>query len=258
MKITFEKLHNFRDIGGAKTTDGRAIKGGILYRSGELSRLTRLDQERLQALQVKLICDLRSSKERNNRPSKLSPNQSLQIANIPFHDEPTQDGSRRRYLGFLVSKTGDAQFETFIRNYYHHIISSQMARIGEALRLLSRPENLPALVHCTAGKDRTGILIALIQLLVGVPYEAVREEYRRTDEYYAPLMKKFSTIVRVVTLFQASRERISLIMRTYPELLDELYTRILQEHGSIEDYLCSACGVPKEDLQTLKESLLAP
>jgi protein-tyrosine phosphatase len=252
----FQGLSNFRDVGGLKTVDGRMFRAGVVFRSDELSRLSAGDLVKLQGLGLKLICDLRSPEESQKRRLRLR-GESIRVVNVPLHEQATQDGSRRKLFGFLFSKTGGDRFREFSRDYYHHMAFGQTARIREVITLLSEAQNLPALIHCTAGKDRTGFLAALIQLLVGVPYEVVREDYLRTNDYFGPRLEKFIKVMRIVTLSQVSPERMRLILMAHPEFLNEVHDTIVKRHGAVETYLREACGIDQATLQKLKDRLLA-
>lgn len=253
----FQRLSNFRDVGGLKTADGRTFRAGVLFRSDELSRLNATDLLKLQGLGIKLICDLRSPGESHKKRRPRLPDESIRVVNVPIHEQATQDPSRRKLLGFLLGKTGGDRFREFSRDYYHHIAFGQTARIREVITLLSEEQHLPALIHCTAGKDRTGFLAALIQLLVGVPYEVVMEDYLRTNDYFGPRLEKFIKVMRVVTLSQVSPERMRLILMAHPEFLNEVHDTIVKRYGAVETYLREACGIDRDTLKKLKDRLLA-
>jgi protein-tyrosine phosphatase len=255
----FERLSNFRDVGGVKTVDGRTFKTGVLFRSDELSRMTPRDVVKLQELKINVICDLRAPKESRKKQPRVAPSEPLQVVNIPLVEQATEDAlfRRRTMFKFLFAKTGGEQYWEFTKAYYHHIAFNQTYRIREVITFLSNEENLPALIHCTMGKDRTGFLVAVIQLLVGVPYETVLEDYLRTNDYLGPRWEKVVKTMRIMTLFQVSPERMRLMVKAHPEFLYEVHDNIIKRFGSIEAYLCDGCGIDLNTQQRLKDRLLA-
>jgi len=241
-----------------RTVDGRTFKTGVLFRSDDLSRMTDQDVAKLHEFNLKLICDLRSTEESWKRQPRVAPqHHAIRMVNIPIGEHGAPYGIRKQLLSFLFGKEGGDRFREFGRAYYHNIAFEQTARIREVVRLLSKEENLPALIHCTAGKDRTGFLAAMIQLLAGIPYDMVMDDYLRTNDYFAIRLEKFIRVMRVVTLFQVPPARIRLILMTHPEFLDEVHATIVKRYGSVETYLCEACEIDRDTLHELKNRLLA-
>jgi protein-tyrosine phosphatase len=258
MAPLFDKLSNFRDAGGLPAESGRRMKRGVLYRSDELSRMTKSDLEKFEALGLKLIIDLRATKESEKKRPRLAPDSKIRVVNIPLHEEASQDGERRKLLRFVFHKSGDESFREFSREYYRHIAFERNARTREIITLLSHEENLPALIHCTAGKDRTGFLVAMVQLAAGVSYELVLADYLRTNEYFLPPLEKLITLARVLTLNRASPDRLRFLLRAHPEILNEVHQQIIERYGSIEAYLRDACGIGAETLARMRNLLLEP
>lgn len=255
----FEKLSNFRDIGRLKTTRGNFMKSGVLFRSDELSRATNHDIDLLQKYNIKVICDLRTPRECNKKPSPVLLSQGIKMINIPLHDQETHDISRKQLVNYIFSKSGGEEFEKFSKNYYHHIAFDRTTQIKEIVTILSHECNYPTLIHCTAGKDRTGYIAALIQLLVGIPYETVAQEYLMTNHFYETRMEKVIKVIKVmkwITLFQISPERVKYIFMAQRAVLEEVHDTIIRKYGSIEDYLCEACEVERNIILKLKNLLL--
>lgn len=247
----FDKMYNFRDIGGFRTEEGSLMKSGILFRSDHLSKLSEKDQKRIQELEVKVVCDLRTQKECNSKPSRIPDH--IQIVNVPIE---TQDANRKLLFGFLFRKTGEEEFNRFIRDYYSRITFDKTRQINEVLSVLANKDNLPAIIHCTAGKDRTGIISAFIQLAVGVPYEKVVENYLLTNKYYENRLNQSIKVMRWMTLFRVTPERMKMILEAKPEYLDEVYKDIQKQYGSIHAYLTDACQIDKQVIYRLKNLLL--
>lgn len=101
MNLSFDKLVNFRDMGGLKTEDGRSLKTGVLYRSDDLSRMTENDLKKLDECRIKVICDLRSPKEHKSKQSRLLPHGRFKVMNMPLHLEGTQ-ASKRQIIDFFL------------------------------------------------------------------------------------------------------------------------------------------------------------
>lgn len=192
------------------------------------------------------------SPEEVSRP----PLPGIRVVNIPLHDHAIHDFSHWTGFGFLLRKDGGDRFLEFTRKYYQHIAFERASQIGEVLRLIAAQENQPALIHCRAGKDRTGLIAALLQLLAGVPYETVMQDYLQTNASIKPRVDKIARVLRVFTLFQARPERIRLLTAVRAEDLDRTHRQILDSHGSVESYLADACGLDPATLTALKAKLL--
>lgn len=255
MKLSFDKLVNFRDMGGLKTEDGRILKTGILYRSDDLSRMTENDLKNLDECRIKVICDLRSPKEHKTKQSRLLPHGRFRVMNMPLHLEGTQ-ASKRQIIDFFFGRAGAEHFKKFSRAYYRYMAVESTLEIKKIIDLLAQEQNLPVLIHCTAGKDRTGFISALIQLIAGVPYPIVVQEYLVTNDLYKSRLEKLSKVMSWLTLFQVKPERIKLILMANKECLDEVFSDMLQKYGSIDRYLIRACGIDQSTLRKLRELIL--
>jgi protein-tyrosine phosphatase len=123
--------------------------------------------------------------------------------------------------------------------------------------LICAPENQPVLIHCTAGKDRTGVIAALIQLLVGVTSQVVMEDYLLSNLLAAARMKSLLRFLRWVSLFQVTPERLQPVLEVRPEFLETILGEIQTTYAGVEGYLTQACGVNIGCLNQLKGLLLA-
>ncbi|USG64816.1 tyrosine-protein phosphatase [Brevibacillus ruminantium] len=253
--IAFDGLYNFRDIGGLPTTDGRNMKTGILFRSDELSRLSAGDLGRLQTHQIKVICDLRTQTERKQKPDRVPAHTGIHQVSIPIHHE-SQEMSRLDFFKLLVSKSNDLNFEHIMKDFYHRMAFERTGQVKEIITLLAEQDHLPALIHCTGGKDRTGYLSALIQLLAGVPYQTVLDDYLFSNDLIQPRMQKIQRYIRWMSLFQISPERMKPLMEVRRDYLEDSLTAVLKEYGTVEDYLMKACGIEENYLLRLRHMLV--
>jgi protein tyrosine/serine phosphatase len=159
-------VFNFRDLGGHSTTDGRTVHYGRLYRSDSLHRLTGEECGRLCAAGVRTVLDLRRPHE-IERDGRIRETAGLAYRNIhPIHREweyapYDPEGGPERYLA----------------DRYLDMAVEGAAGLGEALRLIADPDSAPLVMHCFAGKDRTGVLTALTLSLLGVVDDDIAAEY---------------------------------------------------------------------------------
>ncbi|MBW8783049.1 MAG: tyrosine-protein phosphatase, partial [Novosphingobium sp.] len=161
--------HNFRDVGGYRTADGHTVRWGVLYRSGVLAGLTAAGQARAAALGLQALVDLRSTGERTSQPdpAMLAPHrwaQDYQIDQSGFKGLAGPNGARP-----------DAVRAMMIAGY--RIMPHQQARAYRELFAELIRGDTPVLVHCSAGKDRTGVGVALVLTALGVPYATVRDDF---------------------------------------------------------------------------------
>ncbi|MFJ8259271.1 tyrosine-protein phosphatase [Peribacillus asahii] len=251
----FDGVYNFRDIGGRETIDGNRMKTGVLFRSDELSRLSKQDIEKMKRLQLKLICDLRTPNEQKSRPGRIKPEHGVELVSISMYDK-SQEFTHFEFFKFLVGKSNTINFEEIMKEMYRNMAFSSCNEIQEVIQLLSEQKHVPALIHCTGGKDRTGYIAAIIQLLVGVSYETVLNDYLFSNDVIGPRMKKMERFIRWMSLFQASPERIKPMLEVRRDYLDDVYYGIIDKYGDIETYLCQACKVQQNSLLNLKHLLL--
>ena len=253
----FQKLDNFRDVGGLATADGGTVRAGLLFRSAAPAKLPEGDRTALRSLGLRLICDLRTPQQRRRRRVHLGPGADIPTVSVPLHEPGLTDGGLRLLLSFLFGAAGGDRFRRFISDFYRDLAFEQAAAIGTAVTLLAQEDSLPALIHCSAGKDRTGVLAALLQLLLGVPFDVVVQQYLRTNDAFAARLPRFIRLMRFLTFFQASPERLRLVLMADPEPLIQMHDAIKARHGSVERSLTDACAVAPDALESLKRRLLA-
>ncbi len=253
-RLPLEAADNFRDLGGYATADGRHVRWGRLYRSNDLSGLTRDDIGYLYRIGLKLVCDFRSDRERRGKPDRaIEPDPPLSL-DLPVEAEGVDPGALQQKIrtgGIAALGT-----EKLMLNAYRSFVSDHSARWAAMLRRLAQRKSLPALVHCTAGKDRTGFAAALVLLSLGVPEETVFEDYLMTNRYrmafqrfvlrWVPLYSFFRTEPDdLLPLLEARRE----YLRTSLDAIDEL-------HGSLDAYLADELDVTPEIRAALRANLL--
>ena len=252
-----EGIVNFRDLGGARTGDGRRVRRGRLFRSGQLGRITANDREAFVSLGIRTVIDLRTEAENNERPDRLNPDLGIRTIHLPILEIGNDGGSRLRQLWSLRFGPGRAlDFAELMRRGYGEYVVEYRAEFADVIRLVGDPGNLPALVHCTAGKDRTGLACSLVLAALGVPSAEILREYLLTNcqlqEFKISMLKRLWLPV----LFGIPRERFLPLFDARPEYLQAAFDRIGKDYGSVDGYLRHALRLTAADLQSLSEVLL--
>jgi protein-tyrosine phosphatase len=170
---------NFRDLGGLPTTGGGALRRGRLFRSDALHGLERVDVERLHELGIATIVDLRSEHEVAATGRGLLANEPIRWFHAPLSNVGAPD-----YQPSEALASGE------LGRHYLDTLDERTATLARAFTHLATREHLPAVFHCTVGKDRTGVLAALVLGCVGVPEPVIVDDYALTDERMALLMSR--------------------------------------------------------------------
>lgn len=238
--IPFQAKANFRQLGGYPTQDGRRIRYGILYRSAALDLLqTPKDRERLQALGLKTILDLRSQKECNARPDPNVPGATYQHQCAAYYPDGRElDLSSHGIIEFQKEMEQSAKqngkaagFKLSLRS-----LSKEMPFGNEAFRtlfyLLENGE-LPLLFHCSEGKDRTGLASILVLMALGVSRKDALDDYELTN-----------------LCFEMASQKVK--RKNAEFILDSITDR----YGDMERYFACEFGLKGQRLVNLQKRLL--
>lgn len=252
--VRLEGAKNFRDLGGYATDDGRSVRWGLLYRSGQLSDLTPADQETLRALDIHLVCDFRSADERESEPSALPESPGPSVVSLPISDESFEVGELRDRIlsGELEGIDMDDMLVQANRSFAGRF-AKQYRAMFERLR---SDDALPALVHCTAGKDRAGFASAVFLRVLGVPEETVFEDYLLTNHYLQHENERMLSIIRIFSLFRTDPEEIRPLFEARREYLRAAFDAIAVDHGSFDAFRREALGLEDADVEALRSRLL--
>ncbi|WP_294308067.1 tyrosine-protein phosphatase [uncultured Sphingomonas sp.] len=172
---------NFRDLGGYRTADGRTVKWGLLYRSGQMHDLTPADYVTLQKLGIRTVCDFRDTRERTTEPTLWPAGQTPKV----LSDDYALDMSAMKIPGDPASWTHE-QVVTAMSATYPKLLdqfNGQYRRMFAGLLA----GDVPLAFHCTAGKDRTGVAAALLLTALGVPRATIVDDYLLSNRHMAPM-----------------------------------------------------------------------
>ena len=250
--LPLEGAQNFRDLGGYPTLAGRRVRWGRVFRSDSLSDLTGADVARLERLGLRLVCDFRGDAEVEDEPNRLAGRAPFDYWRQPLGDRSVQPAEWRRR--FESGDFGEIDASWLTRSY-RGMIDDCAPEIGAVFRRLAREEGLPAVLHCTAGKDRTGVTAALLLLLLGVPREHVIEDYALTGLYTEGRIRAAERFFRERGI---EPERVRALLGSEPSTLAAALDHLDEAHGGAERWARECAGLAEEEFLALREALLEP
>jgi protein-tyrosine phosphatase len=250
-KLGMQGTPNFRDFGGYTTADGRRVKWGYLFRSGQISNLSDQDLELLESLQLDLVCDFRREEEQASEPSRLPGANPPRIASLPIIP-----GSNSRFFEQTDGMVGDARamFE-FMLEINRDFAESQTDTYARMFKAILDVENARFLVHCAAGKDRTGFAAAIILLALGVSRDVVMRDYMLTGQFFQPHAEVDR--LREKYLMQGmDTQAILPMLEVHEDYLARALQSIEQKYPSVDIYLKEALGVGPAEVSELRARYL--
>ena len=243
-EIVFEECFNFRDLGGYSTADGRRTRWRRLFRSDHLAYLTARDCQRMESdLGIATVLDLRDQAGISERPTKLG----VKNVNLPLLSDAA--------LARMQPMIAEVSPRTFMRHTRDEATTAILAAI---FSLLADESSYPLVFHCLGGKDRTGVVAALVLGVLGVADEDIARDYAMTEPN---IMTRGAERLRKHGQLPADGSFPAEIPRSFfetpPDAMFSLLNEIREQHGSIRGYVTS-CGVDAATLAGLERALLTP
>ena len=232
-RIAVPGTHNFRTVEGTCP--------GSLYRSDALARLPREGRRMLRSLGIRRVIDLRTGFDRRiGGPDRLR-GTGAELVRVPI-----LSGGIERHPSALR-----------LDAIYRSLLDEHGAAVGEAVRAIADAPDGGVLVHCTAGKDRSGLVCALVQLAIGVPRETVLDDYAQSESHLAGAWAD-RMLGRIRRFRVRPSDELVLVLTGSPRaLMAEMLDRLDDAHGGVEAYLATA-GVGPDVLTALRARLLEP
>lgn len=247
--VPMQAAPNFRDIGGYITQDGHQVRWGKIYRASALDRLTQTDQKRLADMCIMFACDMRTYDEVAAAPDKLP--SSIEYRNIAVQND---DSRLMAVANILFNKD---YLPNLLRDLYTRITLDENPQVfTDLFQLIADNDNLPLVIHCAAGKDRTGIATALILSLLGVDDDTIIADYTQSNHHYDFFRQAGEKVMKQLTLFGVSQSDFDYLLiadaRVMRYTLDHLYST----YGSAENYLINHAGIDAETIARIRHNLL--
>lgn len=249
-RIPAEGTVNMRDLGGYRAADGRRVRWGLIFRSDNLARLTDAGLALVRRMGVNLVCDFRTPAE-----AARSPDRFPGAGGAGYLPLPIQHGEFEPTATFERIKSGDTDWmtEEFMLQGYVENIERYAPVWATVFEKLGDRSHRPLLFHCTGGKDRAGTCAALVLMALGVPEEAVIEDYGLSEQLIEGVRKLIYTQIealgvdvrKVAPYFSAPVDRIR-----------ALIGYINATYGSTVGYLTKKAGVGEALIERLREELL--
>ncbi|PRY64313.1 beta-glucosidase/6-phospho-beta-glucosidase/beta-galactosidase [Glaciihabitans tibetensis] len=241
-------VRNARGIGGLETVDGRHVREGLVFRSAGLHAITDEGRQALSELGVDTILDLRGRSEAARVPDEFP---GVRLVHLPLH-EPADPGA-----GSVLGAAADASGTPGLRDLYREIALTRGGEMVAGLRAIASADGA-VLAHCTAGKDRTGVFIAVLLAAIGVRDDHIVRTYAESDERLgAEFRSEVMALLHPGSSGNSSftEDALDDMLASPAELIEEVLETIRHDHGTVATYL-AAFGFPSDELAGLRRKLV--
>jgi protein-tyrosine phosphatase len=232
--------HNFRDLGGISTKEGKMTRPGLLYRSGDLHSISDEDLKTLTRLGIAMIIDFRSPREFEKRPNREIPGVK-EIKHFPIYDAP------RDLAAKYVEENNEAGLKQLLIDEYERIILHYTAEYRQFLYETAHNPNVPLVFQCSAGKDRTGLAAIFLLTALGVGMDEILEDYFRTNIF---AQAHACEIIGILNHDGHNGELMRPMLEVRQEYLDAAFLSIRERYGSLENYVFGELAAEPELLQS--------
>lgn len=238
---------NLRDLGGYTNKDGKQTVWGKIYRTGHLGSVTDNSLKLLAAHSIEIICDLRSLRERNDLPDRIP--EGTKYLQTSIYEEDQLSAIFPKLL-FNRASLADQLGAGYIR-----MLDERATRFGEIIELIAG--NLPAMFHCTAGKDRAGLTAAMILSLLNVPRKTIIADYTLSNLASNALFHDFmSTSAPTIERFGIPPDQLRPLFSADPKWMQSALKHLDKNYGGVESYLLEQGKLSKDAVEFLRHQML--
>jgi len=253
--LDLEGVHNFRDYGGYAVSGGGRLKRGLLWRSGQHHGATDADLDRIAALDLAVVFDLRGSQERAAHPCRRPAGFA---ARVHFPEQPSERAAPHIAAAQTArERDAVATREGMRRNYGGIAFRPELVAMMRRYIAELAEGNGASLVNCMAGKDRTGIAVAVLHLATGVHRDDIIADYLLTNTA-GDVEARIAAGAATITAMAGTRDEevLRILMGVEPEYLESAFRMMAERHGSTDGYLREVIGVDDRLRANLRDALV--
>jgi protein tyrosine/serine phosphatase len=248
-------IHNLRDYGGYAVPGGGRVRTGLLFRSGQHMEASDADLALIHALDIRIIIDLRGASERTGFPCRRHPQFTAQVI---AHDGETSNSPPHEGGCGRVVMTPQKARERMLAVYTRMPVNPAMIAMFTRYFAALDARDGGSLVHCFAGKDRTGIAASLLLHVLGVTRDDVVAEFMRTNDAPTRDILERQSLPRMIEHYgEIEPEALHNLMGVLPEYIETYFAEVTRASGSIDAYLAQTLGVDEARKARLRERLVA-
>ena len=255
MALQLRGARNFRSLIGTPARDGRRITGHTLLRSGHLNGLDPADWDVLAWLGLRTVCDLRSDEERARYPSSLP----AEVRQLPL--AVVADIRSDAQFAAMLDEAPNVAGATRVMDAIYRRLPAALAPHLPVMFALLQTGDVPVLIHCAGGKDRTGVVVALLLHALGVGADDILADYLRSSPAQRPddgdHLRKMDRMTREAIGVACTPEMVEVLLDARPEWLQAAFAAAAQTHGSVERYLEVNARLDADALARLRDIWLS-
>ena len=247
--LPMDGAYNTRELGGYKTTYGKSVKWGVLFRSDKLSDISENDQKYLQSLGIKRIVDFRSEEEKTEDPNIIP--EGINYIETPIN----VDGAMRSKIEAVLKGETNKEVISFLVDANKEFVTNYTRVYEDFLRGLI-DEDGPTLFHCTAGKDRAGFAAAITLIALGVSKEDVIEDYMKTNVFTKHRIDEMIDKIKLMSLYQADAEILRPLIGVEQIYIETAFKTAEEKYGSLENFIREGLNISDEEIKILRNKFV--
>ncbi|KAJ3895566.1 protein-tyrosine phosphatase-like protein [Lentinula edodes] len=250
--VDVEGVINMRSVGGYATSTGGVVKPNVIYRSGDISSITERGRGQFSALGVRVVFDFRADSEIKDYDSATPAMEGVKIIRAPAGIQNAFDPAS---IAIRLKKWQIDELQAFLNTYEEILDTATEAFRTVFIHLRDHPDQ-PCLIHCTAGKDRTGMFVTLLLMVLGVEDRYIIDEYALTTVGLAPSMPHLLHKLQKMPVFRDNWEGLLNMGSSKPETMVATLRLIRAKYDGAEGYLKTQLNLDDEDIEKIRGNYL--